>query len=70
MNITRLQIRNLRGIEHFEVDLRASDGHPRTRTILLGGNGCGKTTILLTVDMTGNTRRAEELDSVGINPEV
>jgi ABC-type cobalamin/Fe3+-siderophores transport system ATPase subunit len=49
LKIARLHIQNLRSIEDLEIDLVAPDGMPRRRLVLLGGNGCGKTTTLLAI---------------------
>jgi predicted ATPase len=46
MQLTRLTIENLRAIEHLDLDLSNSAGGPRSRIVLLGANGAGKTTIL------------------------
>lgn len=49
MNIARVHIENLRSISALDLDLVAPDGMPRRRLVLLGGNGCGKTTTLLAI---------------------
>lgn len=49
MNIARVHIENLRSISALDLDLVAPDGLPRRRLVLLGGNGCGKTTTLLAI---------------------
>ncbi len=49
MNIARVHIENLRSISALALDLVAPDGMPRRRLVLLGGNGCGKTTTLLAI---------------------
>jgi energy-coupling factor transporter ATP-binding protein EcfA2 len=49
LKIARLHIQNLRSIKDLEIDLVAPDGMPRRRLVLLGGNGCGKTTTLLAI---------------------
>lgn len=46
MHITRLIIEELRAIDRLELDLRNDMGDPRRRTILLGVNGAGKTSVL------------------------
>lgn len=46
MHITRVLIEELRAIDRLELDLRNAMGEPRRRTILLGVNGAGKTTVL------------------------
>lgn len=46
MHITRLLVEELRAIGRLELDLRNAMGEPRRRTILLGVNGAGKTTVL------------------------
>ncbi len=49
MNIARIHIENLRSIASLDLDLTAADGSPRRRVILLGGNGCGKTSTVLAI---------------------
>jgi energy-coupling factor transporter ATP-binding protein EcfA2 len=49
VNIARVHIENLRSISKLDLDLVAPDGMPRRRLVLLGGNGCGKTTTLLAI---------------------
>lgn len=49
MKLTGLEVRNLRAITSFKVDLRLPDGSPRSRLVLLGANGAGKTTLLQAV---------------------
>jgi energy-coupling factor transporter ATP-binding protein EcfA2 len=49
VNIARVHIENLRSISTLDLDLVAPDGLPRRRLVLLGGNGCGKTTTLLAI---------------------
>jgi len=49
VNIARVHIENLRSISALDLDLVAPDGLPRRRLVLLGGNGCGKTTTLLAI---------------------
>jgi hypothetical protein len=46
VHITRLLVEELRAIDTLELDLRNAMGKPRRRTILLGVNGAGKTTVL------------------------
>jgi energy-coupling factor transporter ATP-binding protein EcfA2 len=47
--LERLEIRNLRSIDHIELDFSSSATKLRERTVLLGENGCGKTTALRAV---------------------
>lgn len=46
MHITRLLVEELRPIDRLELDLCNATGQPKRRTILLGVNGAGKTTVL------------------------
>ncbi len=46
MHITRLLVQELRAIGRLELDLKNVTGEPRRRTVLLGINGAGKTTVL------------------------
>lgn len=46
MFLKRLEIENLRSIEHLALDFVQGDGQVRRRTLLLGENGCGKSTAL------------------------
>ncbi len=46
MFLQRLVLRNLRSIEHLELGFTHPDGSPRQWTLLLGENGCGKSTVL------------------------
>lgn len=57
MKIERLRIENLRGIRDLELDLRDEFGVPRDLVVLVGPNGCGKTTILdaISLALTGPT---------------
>jgi ABC-type transport system involved in cytochrome c biogenesis ATPase subunit len=44
--ITSLSIRDFRGIESLDLDLRGPDGRPNSLVVLAGPNGCGKTAVL------------------------
>lgn len=46
MFLKRLNIRDLRSIADIEIDFSDERGRTRTRTVLLGENGCGKSTAL------------------------
>lgn len=46
MFLTRVAIRNVRSMESMDLDFRSSDGSPRRWTLLLGENGCGKSSAL------------------------
>ena len=46
MKIKHVEIRNLRGIDHLELDLTGPDNQPLDLVMLAGPNGCGKTTVL------------------------
>jgi predicted ATP-binding protein involved in virulence len=46
MKLARITIENFRQIDSLELDFTDSFGRVRDRTILVGPNGCGKTTIL------------------------
>lgn len=46
MKILRATIENFRQIEHTDLDFTDSLGRPRSRLLLVGPNGCGKTTVL------------------------
>jgi predicted ATPase len=49
VKLTRLEIENVRAIEKLEIDLAQADGGPRKRLVLVGPNGCGKTTVLAAI---------------------
>jgi energy-coupling factor transporter ATP-binding protein EcfA2 len=44
--ITKLVLENIRGFRRLELDLRSLDGKVRPRTLIIGKNGTGKSTIL------------------------
>lgn len=46
MFLKQVRIQNLRSIDHLELDFSAGPGEMRARTVLLGENGCGKSTAL------------------------
>jgi ABC-type branched-subunit amino acid transport system ATPase component len=46
MKISRLVLKNVRAVEDFSLDLAIGPGEPRLRSLLIGVNGAGKTTIL------------------------
>jgi putative AbiEii toxin of type IV toxin-antitoxin system/AAA domain-containing protein len=46
MYISRIRLENIRGFRELDLDLRGPDGKPRQRTLIIGKNGTGKTTVL------------------------
>ena len=46
MFLKHLKIRDLRSIENIEIDFTDAQGKLRARTVMLGENGCGKSTAL------------------------
>ena len=46
MKLARIAIENFRQIDSLALDFTDSFGRVRDRTLLVGPNGCGKTTIL------------------------
>ncbi len=53
MQITRLSLRNFRGLQRLDVDfLREGTDQPRPLTLFLGANGTGKTTALQAIALT------------------
>jgi predicted ATPase len=46
MFLKRVRIRDLRSIDDVEIDFTNGKGNTRARTVLLGENGCGKSTAL------------------------
>lgn len=46
MFLKRVRVRDLRSIDDIEIDFTDGDGNTRARTVLLGENGCGKSTAL------------------------
>jgi hypothetical protein len=44
--ITRIELRRIRGFRELDLDLRTSDGQPRKRTLIIGKNGTCKTSLL------------------------
>lgn len=46
MFLQRIELHDVRSVEKLALDLTASDGAPRRWTLLLGENGCGKSSVL------------------------
>lgn len=74
MKIERVRIQNFKGVKEFEWDLRDADGNPRGRSVLVGDNGTGKTSVLQAIALTLSlaTRQTKDLASFrwsGFRPE-
>jgi energy-coupling factor transporter ATP-binding protein EcfA2 len=46
IGLESLSIRDFRGTDRLDLDLRRPDGRPNSLVVLAGPNGCGKTTVL------------------------
>ncbi len=70
MKIERIRIRDLRGIEHLDLDLRDEIGVPRDLVVLAGPNGCGKTTILdaISAALTAPTQLTSHREDMVFSP--
>ncbi len=51
MFLTRVALRDVRSIESLDLDLRSSEGGTRRWTLLLGENGCGKSSALRAIGL-------------------
>ncbi|PRX20723.1 putative ATP-binding protein involved in virulence [Paraburkholderia sp. BL18I3N2] len=53
MYLVDLELTNIRAIRHMSLDFRSTNGHKKTRrwTVLLGENGCGKSTVLKSIGL-------------------
>ncbi len=49
VHITRIQLDNIRGFRDLALDVRTAEGSPRLRTLIIGKNGTGKSTLLRAV---------------------
>jgi predicted ATP-binding protein involved in virulence len=66
MSLRSVILRNVRSIEHIELSL-GSDTHPRSWTVILGQNGCGKSTILRSIALL--TAGSDALPELLRNPD-
>lgn len=65
MFLARIALRNVRSIEKLELDFSSSDNTPRRWTLLLGENGCGKSSVLRAIALllAGSDALADLYDS-------
>lgn len=52
MKLEHVHIENFKGVKSFDWDLRDDSGEPRTRALLVGDNGSGKTSVLQAIALT------------------
>ena len=49
MYITSIHLKNIRGFDDLDLAMTGDDGKPRMRTLIIGENGTGKTTLLRSI---------------------
>lgn len=64
MFLSRVALRNVRSMESLDLDFRSSEGGARRWTLLLGENGCGKSSVLRAIALllAGSEALADLLD--------
>src|ERR1044071_4086128 len=65
MFLKKLILQNVRSIENLELPVLDASGNTRKWTLLLGENGCGKSTVLRSISllMAGSEALSELLDN-------
>ena len=58
MYITRIHLENIRSFDDLDLDITGDDGKPRMRTLIIGENATGKTTLLRSIAL-GLASRAD-----------